>query len=240
VEGETVSTYEDISQSRRLVVIGIVLGYAGAVILTIVRILNTDVMTVGELLGSIALGAALALPATLALLSLDGRPTLLPGAIITTLVPCLVVIELAPIWLVIAFVWYRAWTKRPVRAEVSTLRGAARVGLGFLMAASILALFIHVDPVCSQRLADGTSRSVDAASRGYATGWAFGNGTTSSTGFEASGSDVVAETCSSDTIVLGEALLSLLITGLAVEVGRRWPRGVTVGEERRDADAAAP
>ena len=229
------SIYEDISRSRRLVTIGIFLGYAAALTLTVVRIVNADVLTVGDTVGSVALGAVLATPPTLALLSLDRRPSLLPGATIAIVVPALIVFELAPIWLVIALLWSRAWSRRPVRAEVSRTRAAARVGLGFLVAAAILALFVHVDPVCTQQLADGTTRSVDATSRGMATGWAFGIGSYSSTSSDSGGIDVVSETCNSDTIVLGEALASLLITGLAVEVGRRWPQGAAT-ETRADSE----
>jgi hypothetical protein len=235
-----VSTYEDIAKSRRLVMIGAVLGYAAAAALTVIRMVGADVMTAGDTLGSVALGAALAAPPTLALLSLDRRPTLLPGAAIAMLVPSVVVFELAPIWLVIVLLWYRAWRRRPIRAEVSLPRAAARVGLGFLVAASILALFVHVDPVCTQRLVDGTTRSVDAATRGMTTGWAFGSGTSYGTATNEEGSDVASETCTSDTIVLGEALASLLITGLAVEVGRRWPQGIATTGERRTTSAATP
>ena len=208
--------------------IGVALGYAAALILTIVRLLNTDPMTVGEFVGSFALGAALAVPPTLALLSLDRRPTLLPAAAIAILVPALIVFELAPVWLAVGLLWYRAWVRRPVRAEVSRSRAAARIGLGFLVATAILALFVHLDPVCTEYLVDGTTRTVDATTRGYSTGWAFGSGTYSTTGGYETQGDVISETCSSNTIVLGEALASLLISGLALEIGRRWPKGVGI------------
>jgi hypothetical protein len=167
----------------------------------------------------------MATPATLALLSLDRRPSLLPAAAIGSVVLMVVAIYLLPIWGGIAWLWYRAWSGRPVRADVSQARAVARIGVGFLMAAAILALFVHVDPVCSQQLADGTTQSIDAAARGYATGWAFSNGTTSVSSTTGSG-DVVGESCTSNTIVTGEALASLLITALVLEVGRRWPQGV--------------
>lgn len=225
-------TYEDMARSRSLVKIGVVLGYGAAAVLTVVRIINTDTMTAGELLGSVALGASLAAPPTLALLSLDRRPSLLPGAAIAILVPSLIVFELAPIWLAVALLWYWGWNRRPVRAEISRSRAAARVGLGFLMAAAIFALFIHLDPVCTQQLADGTTQSIDAATRGYSTGWAFGNGTTSVSSSE-EGADVVGEWCTSNTIVPGEALASLLITAVVLEIGRRWPQGVLATPRQR-------
>ncbi|MCP4308405.1 MAG: hypothetical protein GY788_26700 [bacterium] len=219
------NTYKDIASNRRLVRIGIVLGYAIALTLMITRIVNTEQVTAGETLGSIALGAAMAEPATLALLSLDRRPSLLPAAAIGALATSVIALWLLPIWLAIAFVWYRAWTGRPVPAKVSQKWAIKRVGLGFLMAASILALFVHLDPACTQRLTDGSTRSVDVASRGFSSGWVFGAGTTTSSGSYSSGPDVAGESCTSDTIVLGEALASLMITALVLETGRRWPQG---------------
>jgi len=221
-----VNTYNDIVSSRRLIKIGIVLDYAAALALMVIRIINTDQLTAGEILGSVALGAALATPATLALLSLDRRPSLLPAAAIGVLATSVVALFLLPIWLAVAFLWYRAWTVRPVAAKMSRWWAAGRIGLGFLMAASILVLFVHLDPACTQHLTDGTTRSVDASSRGFTTGWIFGDGTTSSSGTFTSDNDVASETCTSDTIVLGEALASLAITGLVLAVGFRWPQGV--------------
>ena len=89
-------------------------------------------------------------------------------------------------------------------------------------------LFVHVDPVCIQTTADGTVRSVDPSTRGLSTGWTFGTGTTSSSSSFASSPGVEEEHCSSDSIVVGEALASLLIVGATIELGRRWPRGAAV------------
>jgi hypothetical protein len=227
-----------IIKSRRLVRAGIMLGYAGAVALTIIRFANTDVATVGESLGSVAMGLALASPATLALLSLDRRPTLLPAAAIAAVVTVPVASVLLPIGLITAFMWYRAWTERPVPATTSTRRAAMRVGLGFVLLAAILTLSAHVDPACTQRLTDGTERSVDAASRGFDTGWAFNAGGTTS-GSMSIGPDASEETCTSDTVVVGEALVSLLLTALVLEAGRRWPEGLDTAAAATPVDAAA-
>ncbi len=224
--------HEDIIKNRRLVKAGIVLGFAGALTLTIVRFANTDPVTIGETLGSVALGLVLAAPATLATLSLDRRPTLLPAAALTALVTVIVTAVALPVAIATAFIWYRAWTERPVAAATSAVRKAAHFGLAFLLLAAMLTLFVHVDPVCVQRLTDGTERSVDPASRGLTTGWAFGSFGTSST--SSIGVDVAEEVCTSDTVVLGEALASLALTAIVLEAGRRWPQGL------RKADGTAP
>jgi len=225
------SIHQDIIKNRRRVKAGIVLGFTGAIALTIIRLANTDPVTIGETLGSVALGPVLATPATLALLSLDRRPTLLPAAALTALVTVMVGAVVLPVALATAFIWYRAWAERPVAAATSTVRKSAHFGLAFLLLAATLTLFVHVDPVCVQRLTDGTERSVDAASRGLTTGWAFGSvGTTGTTSSSSISGDVAEEVCTSNTIVLGEALASLALTAIVLESGRRWPQGLRMAD----------
>lgn len=235
--------HEDIIRNRRQVRFGIALGYVIAVALTAIRLVNTDPATLGETLGSLALGATLATPATLALLSLDRRPTLVPAAAVGALVSGIVTLWLLPIWLAVAWLWYRAWSGRPVRATISQARSAAVIGLGALTAVSMLALFAHVDPACTQRLADGTERSIDPATRGFDTGWAFtalgttsGSSSSSLSSTGAAGTEVVEETCTSNTVVVGEALVSLGVTALILETGRRWPQGINAGAPRNRND----
>ena len=48
--------------------------------------------------------AALALPAVFALISLDRRPSLLPGAVMAALIAGVLVLGLLPLWLVVAIV----------------------------------------------------------------------------------------------------------------------------------------
>lgn len=233
------STFDDIVRSRRLVKIGVYVGYAAAAALAAIRIANTDAPTLGETLGSLALGAAAATPPTLALLSLDRRPSLLPAATIALIPIALLAYVLLPGFVLIGLLWHRSWRLRVVRSGVSRARGAARIGLAALVAASVLVLFVHVDPVCTQTLADGTTQSVDPATRGLDTGWAFGLGTTTVSG-SSIGADVTEERCASDSVVAGEALASLLFVGATIELGRRWPQGATLRRKSRsDGNAIA-
>jgi hypothetical protein len=203
------------------------LGYAIAIALVITRIANTDALTAGDVLGSIALGVALAVPPTLALVSLDRRPTLLPAAMLGLIASGLFSGLLGPVWLFVAYLAYRGWSARPVRAVTPRSLRLARIGVAAGVFASLLVLFVHVDPVCTQRLADGSVVSVDASTRGLGTGWAFNGGvTTTASSSGELGASIVSETCTSDTIVVGEALASMMVAGLLVLAGLRWPRGV--------------
>lgn len=230
-------TFENIVRSRRLVKIGVGLGYAGAVAVAALRIANTDPATVGETLGSLALGAAAATPSTLALLSLDRRPSLLPAATVAQVAVGLLAYVLLPLWIVVGVLWHRAWRGRVVRADVSKARAAARVGMGALVAASILVLFVHVDPVCTQTLNDGSVQSIDPATRGLQSGWTFSTGN-STVATSSLGAEIAEERCSSNSIVVGEALASLVIIAATIELGRRWPRGVTTSGETPSSDDA--
>ena len=71
--------YETIRLNRRMIWAGIILGYALAAVLLVVRIARTD-STAGEVLGSVALGGAASVAPTVALISLDRRPGLRPAA----------------------------------------------------------------------------------------------------------------------------------------------------------------
>ena len=221
-------TYEDIAASRRLVKIGVVAGYALAAAIVALRIVNADPRTVDEIVGSLALGAAMAMPSTLALLSLDRRPTLLPAAAIGAVAVSVVSSILLPVWLLVAFLWYRASTRRAVPLRVSRRRALARVGLGLLVLVSVLVLFAHRDPACVQYLTDGTTRSANTAERGLTSGWALSGGGTSVGSSSSTGADNVSEEiCTSDTITIPESLISLTLTAAIFECGRRWPRGTS-------------
>jgi len=225
------NVHERIRRNRRDVMAGVVVAALIALGLTVLRISNLEVRDTGEVLGSIALGVALGLPAVFAWLSLDRRPSLLPAAAMGGIVSGFLSSILLVLWVFPVWMWVRAWNQRPVPSEAPLVWRLARVGLAGLVAVSFLTLFVHIDPVCRQTMADGTTVEVDAADRGLRTGWTLGLGTTSSTGSSGElGGGVVSETCESDRIVIGEALASLGIAAAAAGVATRWPQGTTAGK----------
>ncbi len=152
------SVYETMRRNRRLVWLGIVLGYLLAIVVVVVRIVNTE-STAGELLGSLALGLAAAVAPTLALISLDRRPALLPAASLAAVFMGVIVLTLLPFWLLPALIWGWVHNRRTVRVDVSRARWWARVGLGLGVAIAVFILFSHPDPYCTQTIFDGTVSS---------------------------------------------------------------------------------
>lgn len=217
------TVYETIRLNRKMIWAGIVLGYVLAVVLTGVRIANTDT-TPGEILGSVALGVAASVAPTVALLSLDRRPALLPAASLIALLLGLVDLTLLPLWLLLAVIWGWAHNRRPVNAEVSRPLWWGRAAMAFGVVLSVFVLFVHLDPYCTETMADGTVRQIDPAERGMSSGWRFGSITSSGTDTSQSGFDgPVSSHCTSDTIVWGEAVASMLLSLTVVGAAFRWP-----------------
>jgi hypothetical protein len=233
VGDETLTVYETIRLNRRMIWAGIILGYALAAVLAGVRIANND-STAGELLGSVALGVAASVAPTVALLSLDRRPGLLPAASLIALLMGMVDLTLLPIWLLLAVGWGWAHNRRPVKAEVSRPLWWGRAAMAFVVVLSVFVLFVHLDPYCTETMADGTVRQVDAADKGMSSGWRFGSTTSIGTDAGQPGLDgPVSSRCISDTVVWGEAAASLLLNLTVVVCALRWP----VNSDRR---ASAP
>jgi len=212
--------FRQIKRNRRIV--------AGTAVL--VMVLAVAMMTIGVLADdgpgvfqAIATVAALVLPAVFALISLDRRPSLLPGAVMAALIAGVLVLELLPLWLVVAIVWGMVARTRPRPAPEPRWAWFGRPLLAAVVAVPILLMFSHLDPVCTVTYTDGRVEQVDAATHGYPTGWRFSFGTYT-TGSE-SVSGVTAQACSSDTVVWWEATVSLIATAGIVLLARRWPTG---------------
>lgn len=217
------TVYETIRLNRRMIRAGIILGYVLAVVLVGARIANTD-NTPGEILGSVALGVAASVAPTVALLSLDRRPGLLPAASLIALLLGVVDLTLLPLWLLLAVVWWWAHNRRPVKAEVSRRLWWGRAVMAFGVVLSVFVLFVHLDPYCTETIGDGTVRQVDPADRGLSSGWRFGSNTSIGTDTGQSGFDgPVSSRCISDTVVWGEAVASLLLNLTVVGAAHRWP-----------------
>ena len=212
--------------------IGVVVAAVLSTGLAILRLLNADQVDGHDVVGSMALGFVLGLPAVLAWLSLDRRPSLLPAATYAAVVSGFLSSVFLPFWLVVAWLWYRAWNSRPVVVSSAGWMPVARVGLAAMVLVSFVALFVHRDPQCSEVLSDGTVREVDPATRGFTTGWTVGVGSssTSSSNMNTVEGDVVSSSCESDRIVAGEALVSMTLAGMTIASAGRWPIGSRSGE----------
>ena len=176
----------------------------------------------GEVLGSVALATSAAIAPALARLSLDRRPGLLPAAALASLITGLLTLVLLPIAFVVSLIWMQAWWRRPVKVEVSRGQWWSGVALGMSSAVAVFVLFVHLDPVCTETLADGTVVEVDAAEHGYRSGWRLGSPNSVITGSETGFGGTVSSTCSSDTVVWGEALASLAVSIGAIGAAARW------------------
>jgi hypothetical protein len=213
--------YQDIRRNRRWVQIGILLGYAMSVAVLALRIINTGTEP-GELLGSVALATSAAIGPSLAWLSLDRRPGLLPAAALAALITGLVTLIFLPIGFVLALIWMHAWSSRPVKTEVSRGQWWSGVALGMTAAIAVFVLFAHLDPVCTETLADGTVVEVDAEEKGYQSGWRLGATGSVSSESQSGPEGPVTSWCSSDAVVWGEALASLAVSLGAIGAAARW------------------
>lgn len=228
---------QSISDNRRLVTFGITINLALAA-LVLIRFANATVVDAHEVVGTLALGLILGLPAALAWLSMDRRPSLLPAATLGAVAAGLVTITLAPLFLIPAIIWWRAWRTRPVPVSSPPRVRVARVVLAILMATAVLTLFAYDNPLCARTATDGTV-TVDSTPAGHRSGWSPGFGTTTSTGSTSVlGPDVAAETCDSDRIVIAEALGALAIGALVIGAGLRWPQGAGVLRSSREVMTA--
>ena len=214
------TTFRQIKKNRRTVA-----GTAGSVIA-----LAVVMMTIGAfsddgptVLQAIATVAAIALPAVFALISLDRRPSLLPGAVMAALVAGVLVLEFLPAWLVVAIIWGMIARARPRPVPEPRWAWFGRPLLAAAVAVPMLLMFTHLDPVCTVTYTDGRVEQVDPATHGYPTGWQFSLGSSITGSDTASGA--ATEACSSDTVVWWEAALSLIATAGIVLLAFRWPTG---------------
>ena len=231
------TTYSRLRTTRRLVWAGIALFGAVATAISIVRIVGSEPRTLGDDLGSMALGFAFALPAFIAWTSLDRRPELLGAAGFSALIVSVIGIVTLPLGILTALLWRRAAERRPQTSHVPW----RRLAFPALTVLAVMVLFVHVDPVCTETYADGRTVGVDASSQGFETGWSLSfGGTVSSSGASAAteggagAQEVVSSECVSDTIVVGEAIASLAVSSATVALARRWPvrqRGLQVSAE---------
>ena len=192
-------------------------GYALAAAVFVLRLVGSELPVTLELGGAVALAAVVAVPATLALAGLTGRPVLLlpAGLAGVTSLPVLSVLGVPMVLLGIIWFW-SYWNLRPVGSVAS--KAVKTLVVWLLWAASVGVLFIHLDPRCVQVFSDGTVLYVDAALGGE-TGWLWEVSSTVSGSSGILGPDVVSGACTSDIVTGWEALVSLVLAAGAITTG---------------------
>ena len=197
-------------------------GYDLAAGVFVLRLVGSDLPVTLELAGAVALAAVVAVPPTLALAGLTGRPVLLlpAGLAGVTSLSTGVLLQLPLLGLLgvpmvlLGVIWF--WSYSKVRPGGSVIgKAVPTLVVWLLWAASVVVLFIHLDPRCIQVLADGTVLSVDAALGGE-TGWLWEVSATVSGFSEILGPDVVSGACTSDIVTGWEALVSLVLSAGAI------------------------
>ncbi len=217
------NVFKTIKRNRRIVIIGAAAVYAITAVVLVAGLSSGSI----EIFRAISLAVATTLPATLALMSLDRRPSLLTVAWMAAIVSAFLIITASPIWIVIAIAWGYASRSRPRPAPDALWMTLGRPLLAFTVVIPVFVMFTHLDPVCTITYQDGSIENVDAASRGFETGWKFGatlNGWTETSSFSAlPPGDFESEECSSDTVVWWEALASVAGSAAVLGAASRWP-----------------
>lgn len=221
------NVFQTIKRNRRIVIIGAGVVYAIAAAALIAGVISGGI----GILQAAALGIAATLPATMAVVSLDRRPSLLPVAWMAALVGAFLIITASPVWIVVALAWAFAGRSRPRPARDTRWMRWARPLLAIAVALPVYVMSTHLDPACTSTFADGHTEAVDPARRGFETGWLFGRTMSSSTQTTTGGPDVVEENCASDTVVWWEALASILASSAIVGAALRWPTSDQLADE---------
>src|SRR3970282_1084887 len=105
-------------------------------------------------------------------------------------------------WLLLALGWGWAHNRRPVKAEVSRRLWWGRAAMGFGVVLSVFVLFVHLDPYCTETMADGAVRQTDPAVQGMSSGGVFGSTISQVTETSQSGVEgPVSSYCTSDQVV---------------------------------------
>lgn len=162
--------------------------------------------------------ALFAVPSVLAMLSQPRRPLMLLPAGIMGLLGFFGMGSILGLPLVIlGLIWLWAYLK--MAPPDMWLRKASMVLVPLLWLGATAALWVHLDPVCEQRLRDGTVIDVDPTSRGFESGWTWEVGSSFSGSSGPISQDVVFEACTSNSLVAWEALSAIALCGGAVLAG---------------------
>jgi hypothetical protein len=208
---------ESVNRSRSsapLSVVAVVVGYAVAITAFTLRVGLGDLPWQLELPGGFALGAVAALPPTLALIGLSGRPVSLLAAGVTALSSLPVLSLLGVVMAMLGAYWVVSSVKLELGGALRAVAITSAVWL--LWASSVAMLFVHLDPRCAQTRVDGTV--VVEAPTGLYSGWVW-NAPPTAGSSSSSDQSIVTETCASDVITWIEAVVILASTGAAAGIG---------------------
>lgn len=199
----------------KAVTASVVAGYGVALAGFAIVLIGNDLSLGRALLHGLVVLALLAAPPTTALLSQPTRPLmLLPAGLMGLfgISGALSILGLPLVALGLIWIWGYAKLTSPGR----WVKKVAMIFLPVLWLGATTALWIHVDPVCEQRLRDGSIIQVDPFVRGFDSGWTWEVSSSSISSSTISG-DVVSETCTSNAVVAWEGLSAIgLCAGVVV------------------------
>jgi hypothetical protein len=229
------TTYQDIRVSRRLIWAGIGCGYAIAVAIAALTFSSED----GTLISAFGFLFALAIPPSLAQISLDRRPSLLTAASMAALVQGFLLLTsvIGLLEFVPAILWTFAGQRRPRPPEAPGWVIWGRPLLAAAVIMPVLVTFLHLDPRCTVTAADGTVIST-TVNTSAPSGWSFQLG---SSGPSSTSGDGVTTSCQSNTQQPWESLLSIgLSMAIVGGVYQLWPRtGQTANEPMSEGSRAS-
>ena len=210
--------YPELKSARRLVWAGAILGYVTAATVGVLNLLDSRDTS----LAAVAFLMVLSLPPTIALISLDRRPSLLPAAIVAAVLQAILLFATTLAWLlfVVVILWTMANRRRPASAIRPRLAPWWRPLIGVATLLPILFMFIHMDPTCTLMDTEGQTIEIQpnpSAEQGWILAPRLGTIETSTTG------EGAVRSCASDSIRLWEASLSIVLTGAIAGAASKWP-----------------
>lgn len=206
------------------------IGYGLAIAASALAVVGNELSFQRAILDGLVILALFATPPALAMLSRPRRPLmLLPAGIIGLLGLYGMGSVLGLPLVILGLVWLWAYLK--VAPPDRWLRKASMILVPLLWLGATVALWVHLDPGCEQRLRDGTVVEVDPATRGFESGWAWEVGSSFSGSSGPISQDVVYEACTSNTLVAWEALAATALCGMTLVAGYNLakPSGAKVG-----------
>lgn len=212
------TTYQDIRSGRRLIWAGIAIGYALAVAVAVLNLVDGE----GTLLSAASFLLALSIPPTMAATSLDRRPSLLTAASMASLLVgfLLLFAGIGLVYFVPAILWTLAVQRRPRPAPAPDWVTWVRPLIAASVILPIVVLFVHLDPRCTVTAADGTVISTRVDDNAPS-GWGFqpyGSGSSSTS------SDGETVSCNSNTLQPWESVASIALSiAIIGAIVRFWP-----------------